>query len=98
MPISFLSSVLWSVRGDRRVFNRYYRYDDLAAKEIIPYSVFPFSFYKTLLLSGAAMTIVLQVFLQIYDTLLDKGMPERELSVLFFRRGMPRCHHLSDCF
>jgi polysaccharide transporter, PST family len=54
---------------------------------LFPIRFFPFSFYKTLLLSGAAMTIVLQGFLQIYDTLLDKGMPERELSVLFSLGG-----------
>jgi len=59
----------------------------LQLRRLFPIRFFPFSFYKTLLLSGAAMTIVLQVFLQIYDTLLDKGMPERELSVLFSLGG-----------
>ena len=59
----------------------------LKLRSLFPIRFFPFSFYKTLLLSGAAMTIVLQVFLQIYDTLLDKGMPERELSVLFSLGG-----------
>lgn len=59
----------------------------LKLRRLFPIRFFPLSFYKTLLLSGAAMTIVLQVFLQIYDTLLDKGMPERELSVLFSLGG-----------
>ncbi|RBP01008.1 polysaccharide biosynthesis protein [Rossellomorea aquimaris] len=59
----------------------------LQLRRLFPIRFFPFSFYKTLLLSGAAMTIVLQVFLQIYDTLLDNGMPERELSVLFSLGG-----------
>ncbi|WRP06695.1 polysaccharide biosynthesis protein [Rossellomorea aquimaris] len=59
----------------------------LKLRRLFPIRFFPFSFYKTLLLSGAAMTIVLQVFLQVYDTLLDKGMPERELSVLFSLGG-----------
>ncbi|MGM0855322.1 MAG: putative polysaccharide biosynthesis protein [Bacillota bacterium] len=59
----------------------------LKLRRLFPIRFFPFSFYKTLLLSGAAMTIALQVFLQIYDTLLAKGMPERELSVLFSLGG-----------
>lgn len=59
----------------------------LKLRRLFPIRFFPFSFYKTLLLSGAAMTIVLQVFLQMYDTLLVKGMPERELSVLFSLGG-----------
>ena len=45
------------------------------------------SFYKTLLMSGVAMTIGLQGLLQIYDTLLDKGIPDRPLSVLFSLGG-----------
>ncbi|MDT9027766.1 MULTISPECIES: putative polysaccharide biosynthesis protein [Rossellomorea] len=59
----------------------------LKLRRLFPIRFFPFSFYRTLVLSGAAMTIVLQVFLQMYDTLLDKGMPERELSVLFSLGG-----------
>ncbi|MGM0831102.1 MAG: putative polysaccharide biosynthesis protein [Bacillota bacterium] len=59
----------------------------LKLRRLFPIRFFPLSFYKTLLLSGAAMTIVLQVFLQIYDTLLDKGIPERELSVFFSLGG-----------
>jgi polysaccharide transporter, PST family len=59
----------------------------LKLRRLFPIRFFPLTYYKTLLLSGTAMTIVLQVFLQIYDTLLDKGMPERELSVLFSLGG-----------
>ncbi|MGG1632461.1 putative polysaccharide biosynthesis protein [Rossellomorea sp. NRS-1567] len=59
----------------------------LKLRRLFPIRFFPFSFYKTLLLSGAAMTIVLQGFLQIYDTLLNNGMPERELSVFFSLGG-----------
>ncbi|MGM0867833.1 MAG: putative polysaccharide biosynthesis protein [Bacillota bacterium] len=59
----------------------------LKLRRLFPIRFFPLSFYKTLWLSGAAMTIVLQVFLQIYDTLLDKGIPERELSVFFSLGG-----------
>jgi polysaccharide transporter, PST family len=57
-------------------------------RRLFPIRFFPFSYYKTLLLSGGAMTIGLQVFLRIYDTLLDNGMPERELSVLFSLGGV----------
>ncbi|WP_374055369.1 oligosaccharide flippase family protein [Rossellomorea sp. FM04394] len=57
-------------------------------RRLFPIGFFPFSFYKTLLFSGGSMTIGLQVFLRIYDTLLDKGMPERELSVLFSLGGV----------
>ncbi|MFC7787257.1 oligosaccharide flippase family protein [Rossellomorea sp. GCM10028870] len=57
-------------------------------RRLFPIRFFPFSFYKTLLLSGGSMTIGLQVLLRIYDTLLDKGMPERELSVLFSLGGV----------
>ncbi|WGG45748.1 polysaccharide biosynthesis protein [Rossellomorea sp. DA94] len=53
-----------------------------------PIRFFTFSFYKTLLLSGAAMTIGLQGLLWIYDTLLDNGMPGRPLSVLFSIGGV----------
>lgn len=59
----------------------------LKLRRLFPIRFFPFSFYRTLVLSGAAMTLALQVFLQIYDTLLDKGMPERELSVFFSLGG-----------
>lgn len=52
-------------------------------RRLFPIKFFTPSFYKTLCLSGIAMTIGLQGWLQIYDTLLEKGMPERELSVLF---------------
>ena len=57
-------------------------------RKLFPIRFFTFSFYKTLLMSGAAMTIGLQGLLQIYDTLLDKGMPERPLSILFSLGGV----------
>ncbi|TMU82982.1 polysaccharide biosynthesis protein [Bacillus sp. BHET2] len=56
-------------------------------RRLFPIRFFTFSFYKTLCMSGLAMTIGLQGWLQIYDTLLDKGMPERQLSVLFSLGG-----------
>ncbi|WP_226677540.1 polysaccharide biosynthesis protein [Rossellomorea aquimaris] len=57
-------------------------------RKLFPIRFFTFSFYKTLLMSGAAMTIGLQGLLQIYDTLLDKGMPDRPLSILFSLGGV----------
>ncbi|WP_244668402.1 putative polysaccharide biosynthesis protein [Bacillus sp. NTK074B] len=57
-------------------------------RKLFPIRFFTFSFYKTLLMSGAFMTIGLQGLLQIYDTLLDKGMPARPLSILFSLGGV----------
>ncbi len=56
-------------------------------RRLFPIRFFTLSFYKTLCMSGLAMTIGLQGWLQIYDTLLDKGMPERQLAVLFSLGG-----------
>ncbi|NMH67738.1 polysaccharide biosynthesis protein [Bacillus sp. RO3] len=55
---------------------------------LFPIRFFPYSFYKTLLMSGAAMTIGLQGWVQVYHVLLQKGLPERELSVLFSLGGV----------
>ncbi|MCR8850956.1 polysaccharide biosynthesis protein [Rossellomorea sp. SC111] len=57
-------------------------------RNLFPIRFFTYSFYKTLLLSGAAMTIGLQGLLWIYDTLLVNGMPGRPLSVLFSLGGV----------
>ncbi|WJV30488.1 polysaccharide biosynthesis protein [Rossellomorea sp. AcN35-11] len=57
-------------------------------RRLFPIRFFPYSFYKTLLMSGAAMTIGLQGWVQVYHVLLQKGLPERELSVLFSLGGV----------
>ena len=57
-------------------------------RKMFPIRFLTLSFYKTLLMSGIAMTIGLQGLLQIYDTLLDKGMPDRPLSLLFSLGGV----------
>ncbi|WP_231893370.1 putative polysaccharide biosynthesis protein [Rossellomorea aquimaris] len=57
-------------------------------RRLFPLRIIEVSFYRTMLLSGGIMTIVLQGFLQLYDTLLSKGMPERELSVIFSLGGV----------
>ncbi|MCA1057266.1 polysaccharide biosynthesis protein [Rossellomorea aquimaris] len=46
------------------------------------------SFYKTLLISGAAMTAVLQGLMFIYGTVVATGLPEREMAAVFSLGGV----------
>jgi O-antigen/teichoic acid export membrane protein len=60
----------------------------LRLKKIFPLRLIDFSFYKTLILSGAAMTIVLQGLVLLYGLLLTYGMPERVTAVFFSIGGV----------
>ncbi len=56
-------------------------------RRFFPFRFFDYSFYKTLLLSGGAMTLVLQAFLRLNNLFLIEGFNERELSVFFSLGG-----------
>ncbi|MCA1061730.1 polysaccharide biosynthesis protein [Rossellomorea aquimaris] len=60
----------------------------ISLRKLFPIRILTLSFYKTLLMSGAVMTIGLQGILHVYDTLLHKGMPDRLLSVFFSLGGV----------
>lgn len=57
-------------------------------KKLFPIRLIDPSFYLTLLVSGAAMTAVLQGLMYLYVLTLNAGMPERPLSVVFSLGGV----------
>lgn len=57
-------------------------------KKIFPIRLIDYSYYKTLFVSGAAMTLVLQGLMLLYGRLLTNGMPERITAVFFSIGGV----------
>jgi O-antigen/teichoic acid export membrane protein len=60
----------------------------LRLKKIFPIRLIDPSFYKTLFVSGAAMTLVLQGLMLLYGMVLTAGMPDREMAVFFSLGGV----------
>ncbi|WP_254871136.1 polysaccharide biosynthesis protein [Bacillus sp. Marseille-Q1617] len=57
-------------------------------KKFFPIRLIDSSFYRTLFVSGASMTIVLQGLMMLYELVLTAGMPERRMAVLFSLGGV----------
>ncbi|XXM71870.1 putative polysaccharide biosynthesis protein [Lysinibacillus sphaericus] len=57
-------------------------------KRLFPIRLIDPSFYLTLFTSGAAMTAVLQVLMFLYSIMLNVGLPERPMSVVFSLGGV----------